>query len=187
MCRNIKTLFNFDPPATDEEVRAAVPQFVHKLSGFNTPSKVNETAFGAMRSRRCSKWPAALSTGWRRPPHRATERRNREGETARGRAIWAAGFGLRSSDRRPREIGVMCERLSDLLHADPTVTPAAHVPDGEQGHGSLFYVVQAVLRSTHGGVRSVNRGEVNCAYGSRLGTCDRRAFNRDTQTARLGR
>ena len=38
----------------------------------------------------------------------------------------------------------MWERLSDLLHADPTVTPAAHVPDGEQGHGSLFYVVQAV-------------------------------------------
>lgn len=45
MCRNIKTLFNFDPPATDEEVRAASLQFVRKLSGFTTPSKVNEAAF----------------------------------------------------------------------------------------------------------------------------------------------
>ena len=47
MCRNIKTLFNFDPPATDEEIRAASLQFVRKLSGFNAPSKVNAEAFGA--------------------------------------------------------------------------------------------------------------------------------------------
>ena len=45
MCRNIKTLFNFDPPATDEEIRAASVQFVRKLSGFNKPSKGNEAAF----------------------------------------------------------------------------------------------------------------------------------------------
>jgi len=45
MCRNIKTLFNFDPPATEEEIRAASLQFVRKLSGFNKPSKANETAF----------------------------------------------------------------------------------------------------------------------------------------------
>jgi hypothetical protein len=45
MCRNIKTLFNFDPPATDEEVRAACLQFVRKLSGFNAPSRSNEAAF----------------------------------------------------------------------------------------------------------------------------------------------
>ena len=45
MCRNIKTLFNFDPPATDEEIRAASLQFVRKLSGFNAPSKANEAAF----------------------------------------------------------------------------------------------------------------------------------------------
>ena len=45
MCRNIKTLFNFDPPATDEEVRAASLQFVRKLSGFTAPSKANEAAF----------------------------------------------------------------------------------------------------------------------------------------------
>jgi hypothetical protein len=47
MCRNIKTLFNFEPPATDEEVRAASLQFVRKLSGFNAPSKLNEDAFNA--------------------------------------------------------------------------------------------------------------------------------------------
>jgi hypothetical protein len=45
MCRNIKTLFNFDPPATDEEIRAASLQFVRKLSGFTKPSKPNEPAF----------------------------------------------------------------------------------------------------------------------------------------------
>jgi hypothetical protein len=45
MCRNIKTLFNFDPPATDDEIRAASLQFVRKLSGFTSPSKANEAAF----------------------------------------------------------------------------------------------------------------------------------------------
>jgi hypothetical protein len=47
MCRNIKTLFNFEPPATDEEIRAAALQFVRKLTGFNAPSKANEAAFNA--------------------------------------------------------------------------------------------------------------------------------------------
>lgn len=45
MCRNIKTLFNFEPPATDDEIRAAALQFVRKISGFNTPSKANKAAF----------------------------------------------------------------------------------------------------------------------------------------------
>ena len=45
MCRNIRTLFNFEPPATDEEIRAASLQFVRKLSGFNKPSRANEAAF----------------------------------------------------------------------------------------------------------------------------------------------
>jgi hypothetical protein len=45
MCRNIKTLFNFEPPATDDEIRASALQFVRKLSGFNAPSKLNEAAF----------------------------------------------------------------------------------------------------------------------------------------------
>jgi hypothetical protein len=47
MCRNIKTLFNFEPPVTDEEIRGAALQFVRKVSGFNKPSKANETAFFA--------------------------------------------------------------------------------------------------------------------------------------------
>jgi hypothetical protein len=47
MCRNIKTLYNFEPPATDAEIRAASLQFVRKLSGFNAPSKANEAAFNA--------------------------------------------------------------------------------------------------------------------------------------------
>ncbi len=47
MCRNIKTLYNFEPPATDHEIRAAALQFVRKLSGFNAPSRANEAAFNA--------------------------------------------------------------------------------------------------------------------------------------------
>ena len=47
MCRNIRTLFNFEPPATEEEIRAASLQFVRKLSGFNAPSKANQAAFDA--------------------------------------------------------------------------------------------------------------------------------------------
>ena len=45
MCRNIKTLFNFEPPASEDEIRASALQFVRKLSGFNTPSQANEAAF----------------------------------------------------------------------------------------------------------------------------------------------
>ena len=45
MCRNIRTLFNFEPPATEDEIRASALQFVRKLSGFNSPSKANQTAF----------------------------------------------------------------------------------------------------------------------------------------------
>ena len=45
MCRNIRTLFNFEPPATDEEIRAAAVQFVRKLSGFNRPSRINEAVW----------------------------------------------------------------------------------------------------------------------------------------------
>jgi hypothetical protein len=47
MCRNIRTLFNFEPPATDDEIRASSLQFVRKLSGFNAPSKANEVAFNS--------------------------------------------------------------------------------------------------------------------------------------------
>ena len=80
MCRNIKTLFNFAPPATDAEVRAAALQFVRKLSGFNTPSKQNEAAFNqavADTTAIASVLLASLSTS--APP------RDREIEAAKAR------------------------------------------------------------------------------------------------------
>ena len=88
MCRNIKTLFNFDPPATDEEIRAASLQFVRKLSGFNAPSKANEAVFNqaiedvAQIARRLID---ALET--HAPP------RDRETEAARAKARAAERFG----------------------------------------------------------------------------------------------
>ena len=87
MCRNIKTLFNFEPPVTDEEIRAASLQFVRKLSGFNKPSKANEVAFltavdeVAAVSRKLLN---ALETN--SPP------RNREEEAAKARARSARRF-----------------------------------------------------------------------------------------------
>ena len=89
MCRNIKTLFNFDPPANDEEVRAASVQFVRKLSGFTNPSKANEAAFDkavddvAVVARRLID---ALVTN--------APARNREMVAERARARADAGFGV---------------------------------------------------------------------------------------------
>jgi hypothetical protein len=88
MCRNIKTLFNFEPPATEEEVRAASLQFVRKLSGFNKPSKANEAAFNqaidevAAAARTLI---ASLSTD--APPH------DRETEAAKARERSRLRFG----------------------------------------------------------------------------------------------
>jgi hypothetical protein len=87
MCRNIKTLFNFEPPVTDEEIRAASLQFVRKLSGFNKPSKANEDAFLAAVDEIASvsrKLLNALETN--APP------RNREEEAAKARARSAQRF-----------------------------------------------------------------------------------------------
>ena len=88
MCRNIKTLFNFDPPATDEEVREASLQFVRKISGFAKPSRVNEAAFneavdGVARVAR--DLLTSLVTD--------AAPRNREVEAARARARAAKRFG----------------------------------------------------------------------------------------------
>ena len=88
MCRGIKTLFNFDPPATDDEIRAAALQFVRKLSGFNQPSKVNEAAFQAaidQVTRISRTLVRTLETG--APP------KNRVAEAARARARAAQRFG----------------------------------------------------------------------------------------------
>jgi hypothetical protein len=90
MCRNIRTLFNFDPPATDEEIRDAALQFVRKLSGFNTPSKANREAFDAAVDE-----VAAVA-------HRLFERlettadpKDREEEAAKAKARSAERFGVR--------------------------------------------------------------------------------------------
>lgn len=88
MCRNIKTLFNFEPPVTPEEVRAASLQFVRKISGFNKPSKANEAAFLAAIdevTEVSARFLAALETT--APP------RNREEEAAKAKARAAVRFG----------------------------------------------------------------------------------------------
>ena len=91
MCRNIKPLFNFDPPVTDEEIRAASLQFVRKISGFNKPSKANETAFMAAIEEvtaASARLLASLETN--------SPARNREEEAAKAR--------LRSEERFPRNV-----------------------------------------------------------------------------------
>jgi hypothetical protein len=88
MCRNIKPLFNFEPPATPEEVRAASLQFVRKITGFHHPSQANEAAFNTAIdeiARASSRLLHSLETT---APHR-----NREAEAAKARARAVARFG----------------------------------------------------------------------------------------------
>jgi hypothetical protein len=88
MCRNIKTLFNFEPPVTDAEIRSASLQFVRKLSGFNKPSKANEAAFERAVERTAEvarELLGALVT--------TAAPRDRETEAARARERAAARFG----------------------------------------------------------------------------------------------
>lgn len=81
MCRNIKTLFNFEPPATEVEIRDASLQFVRKLSGFNVPSKANEAAF-----ERAVEEVAASARALVRSLVTSAEPRSREVEAARAKA-----------------------------------------------------------------------------------------------------
>jgi len=91
MCRNIKTLFNFDPPATEEEIRAASLQFVRKLSGFHEPSKANEAAFDqAVDAVAVVAHELLTSLTTQAEPH------NREIEAAKARARAAKRFGALS-------------------------------------------------------------------------------------------
>jgi hypothetical protein len=88
MCRNIKTLFNFDPPVTDEEVRAASLQFVRKISGFTKPSKTNEKFFlDAVDEIAGISAKLLLALETTAPP------KNREEEAAKAKARSAARFG----------------------------------------------------------------------------------------------
>ena len=89
MCRNIKSLFNFEPPATEEEIRAASLQFVRKVSGFNKPSKANEAAFLAAVDEIAAVTSTLLSSLETNVPSK-----NRTEEAARARA--------RSAQRFPR-------------------------------------------------------------------------------------
>ena len=88
MCRNIKILFNFDPPVTEDEARAAALQYVRKVSGFNKPSKANEAAFAAAVEEVASASMRLLNRLETTAP-----RRNREEEAAKARARGAARFG----------------------------------------------------------------------------------------------
>jgi hypothetical protein len=87
MCRNIKLLFNFEPPVTDEEIRAASLQFVRKVSGFNRPSKANEVAFLAAVDEIAAVSKKLLDTLETNAPPR-----NREEEAAKARARSAQRF-----------------------------------------------------------------------------------------------
>ena len=88
MCRNIKTLYNFDPPVTPEEVRAASLQFVRKITGFHKPSKANEAAFLAAIDE-----IASASTRLLRSLDTSAPPKNREEEAAKAKARAAEKFG----------------------------------------------------------------------------------------------
>lgn len=90
MCRNIKTLYNFDPPASDEQVRAAAVQFVRKISGFTTPSHANGEAFN-----RAVNEVAQASTALLRSLVTTAPPRNRGVEAAKARARAVRRFGSR--------------------------------------------------------------------------------------------
>jgi hypothetical protein len=89
MCRNIKTLFNFDPPVTDDEVRAASLQFVRKITGFNKPSKANEDLFLATVDD-----VAGISMRLLRSLETNAPPKNREEEAAKAKARAAERFGV---------------------------------------------------------------------------------------------
>lgn len=87
MCRNIKTLYNFEPPVSDEEIRAASIQFVRKITGFNKPSKANESAFT-----RAVEEIAAISARLLGSLETSAEPKNREAEAVRARLRNAERF-----------------------------------------------------------------------------------------------
>ncbi len=91
MCRNIKNLFNFEPPVTDAEIRDAALQFVRKVSGFHKPSKTNEAAFN-----RAVDEIAEASARFLRSLETSAPPKNREEEAARLKARSAARFGAQA-------------------------------------------------------------------------------------------
>lgn len=93
MCRNIRTLFNFDPPATEAEIHAASLQYVRKITGYNKPSKVNEEAFN-----RAINEITLVTRNLLNAMETSTEPRNREVEAERARTRAAKRFGSNSED-----------------------------------------------------------------------------------------
>jgi len=91
MCRNIRTLFNFEPPVTEEEIRAASLQFVRKISGFNKPSKANEASFLAAVDE-----ITGISTRLLHSLETNAPARNREEEAAKAKVRAAQRFGARA-------------------------------------------------------------------------------------------
>ena len=132
MCRNIKTLFNFDPPVTSEEIRAASLQFVRKISGFNKPSKANEGALLAAVDE-----IAGISTRLLRALETNAPPKSREEEAAKAKARAAERFGGRvcknvSASRKPRqgmtsvgaskyEYEIGCKMEPDLLQGNKVI------------------------------------------------------------------
>ena len=96
MCRNIKVLHNFEPPVTEAEIRAASLQFVRKITGFNTPSRVNEQAFSAAVDE-VSRISRTLLVSLE--PTAVPKNRQREAAKARARAVRRSGGQLPSEDR----------------------------------------------------------------------------------------
>jgi hypothetical protein len=96
MCRNIRTLFNFEPPATDEEIEAASLQFVRKLSGYNKPSKVNQAAFD-----RAVEEVTTIARNLLDSLVTTAEPRDREIEAARARERATERFTPNAADRAP--------------------------------------------------------------------------------------
>jgi hypothetical protein len=92
MCRNIKMLFNFDPPVTPDEVRAASLQFVRKITGFNKPSKANEAAFQAAIDSIASISTQLLGSLETNAPPKESRRRGSQGQSSQRREI--SGLGL---------------------------------------------------------------------------------------------
>jgi hypothetical protein len=131
MCRSIKTLFNFEPPATDEEVRAAALQFVRKLSGFNSPSQANRAAFD-----RAVDEVAASARGLIAALVTTADPRDREIEAQRARARSAARFGS-----APHGPGAQCPRATARRTPgfNPQRLDAADAPGAREAVRSLSW------------------------------------------------
>jgi len=136
MCRNIKILFNFDPPVTPEEVRAASLQFVRKISGFNKPSKANEAAFLAAIDEIAPFEPLSHSLETNALP------RNREEEAAKAKARAAAKsaieFAAHPTGCSPRgdsifmNLGIGAHGAGSIIYAVVSPKEVWHLPVGNQ-------------------------------------------------------